>query len=46
MSQIPFGVSIEFLFVALKSAVVKVFQKLFNTNKIFLPYFGVYFALF
>lgn len=45
MSQIPFGMSIEFLFVTLKSTVFKVFQKLLNTNKLFLLYFGVFLAL-
>lgn len=45
ISQILFGVSIKFLFDSLKSAALKVFQKVLNTNKIFLLHFGVYFAL-
>lgn len=45
ISQILFGVSIKFLFDSLESAVLKVFQKLLNTNTIFLLHFGVYFAL-
>lgn len=37
--------SIRFLFDSLKSAVLKVFQKLLNMNKIFLLQFRVYFLL-